>query len=369
MAPKLICSLLWLVVTLGALQETLSLLSDPSSISTNRCPSSMGKTTALRTVNGNIHPNRRNILQTVTALTSGLAFPTMPTSATAVPGASIKPVATLSDGTTFPLVSFGLQIYNDDKAYKLTLLALECGYRNFFASVLAGNQKGFARAVKDSGIDRKDLFICGSVVSNRAVGYKAAYDDTFAGWKRNMAAFSVGEIDYLDQIMLDYPGPDPASIQGQWMAFQAMQSQGLTKTLSVSNFSPAQLDVLLAPGKNPNPKYELMSKPTVNQLPYSVAYHPGTLVEDNNKRGVLVQAWAPLGGSLGGRFNSSMKGKCAEIGHKYNKNFAQVALRWILQTGASFTTQSQNKDHFQQNLNIFDFELSDDDMRELSSLA
>jgi len=165
------------------------------------------------------------------------------------------------------------------------------------------------------------------------------------------------------------PGPDPASIQGQWMAFQAMQSQGLTKTLSVSNFSPAPLDVLLAPGKNPNPKYELMSKPTVNQLPYSVAYHPGTLVEDNNKRGVLVQAWAPLGGSLGGRFNSSMKGKCAEIGHKYNKNFAQVALRWILQTGASFTTQSQNKDHFQQNLNIFDFELSDDDMRELSSLA
>ena len=59
----------------------------------------------------------------------------------------------------FPLASFGLQVYNDETAYKLTLTALECGYRNFFASVLAGNQKGFAKAVKDSNIPRKDLYI------------------------------------------------------------------------------------------------------------------------------------------------------------------------------------------------------------------
>jgi 2,5-diketo-D-gluconate reductase A len=273
----------------------------------------------------------------------------------------IRPMATLSDGITkFPLASFGLQIYSDDTAYKLTRTALEVGYRNFFASVLAGNQKGFARAVKESGIPREELFICGSVVSNRASGYDDAKKATTSGWKRNMECFALGDITYLDQIMLDYPGPDCPSIQGQWASFEEMHQMGLTKTLSVSNFSPAQLDCVL----------QMASiKPVVNQLPYSVAYHPGDAVTENQKRGLLVQAWAPLGGSLGGRFSSTMKGVCSQIGQKYNKSYAQVALRWIVQTGASFTTQTTKKEHFQENLNIFDFELTTEEMSTLSKLA
>lgn len=272
----------------------------------------------------------------------------------------IQPIATLSDGTPFPLASFGLQIYDDAMAYKLTLTALEVGYRNFFASVLAGNQKGFARAVKDSGIPRSDLFICGSVVSNRASGFDNAKADTTKGWKRNMECFAQGNIDYLDQIMLDYPGPDCSSIQGQWASFEEMHDQKLSRTLSVSNFSPAQLDCVLAKAK---------VKPVVNQLPYSVAYHPGASVAENTKRGILVQAWAPLGASLGGRFSGTMKGACGTIGKKYGKSFAQVALRWIVQTGASFTTQSKNKEHFVEDLDIFDFELTADEMATLSALA
>ena len=98
----------------------------------------------------------------------------------------------------FPLASFGLQIYNDDVAYKLTLIALEVGYRNFFASVLAGNQKGFARAIKDSGIPRDELYICGTVLSNRVNGEDAAYKKTAQGCLENMQAFSAGNIDKLE---------------------------------------------------------------------------------------------------------------------------------------------------------------------------
>lgn len=273
---------------------------------------------------------------------------------------TINKVTTLSDGSRFPLVSFGLQIYDDNTAERLTLTALECGYRNFFASVLAGNQKGFAKAIKKSGIPREELYICGSVVSNRASGFDDARRETTKGWKRNMESFSIGGIDYLDQIMLDYPGPDCNSIQGQWESFEEMHTLGFTKSLSVSNFSPAQLDCVLKVAT---------VKPVVNQLPYSVAYHPGNSVLENNKRGIRVQAWAPLGGSLGGRFNSSMKGECAKIGRKYNKSFAQIALRWIIQTSASFTTQSKNADHFKENLDIFDFELTPEEMQTLSSFA
>jgi diketogulonate reductase-like aldo/keto reductase len=273
---------------------------------------------------------------------------------------TINKIVTLSDGSSFPLVSFGLQIYDDNTAERLTLTALECGYRNFFASVLAGNQKGFAKAIKKSGISREELYICGSVVSNRASGFDDAMKETTKGWKRNMESFSIGGIDYLDQIMLDYPGPDCSSIQGQWKSFEEMHTLGFTKTLSVSNFSPAQLDCVLKVAT---------VKPVVNQLPYSVAYHPGNSILENDKRGILVQAWAPLGGSLGGRFNSSMKGKCAQIGQKHSKSFAQVALRWIIQNGACFTTQSKNTDHFKENLEIFDFELTTDEMQILNSLA
>ena len=145
-----------------------------------------------------------------------------------------------------------------------------------------------------------------------------------------------------------------------------MQSQGLTKTLSVSNFSPSQLDCLLVDMKS---KGQLRVQPVVNQLPFSVAYHPGNSIAENSKRGILVQAWAPLGGSLGGRFDSKIKTACAKIGKSYNKSFAQVALRWIVQSGASFTTQSKNVDHFKEDLNIFDFELTENEMKTLDSLA
>jgi diketogulonate reductase-like aldo/keto reductase len=266
--------------------------------------------------------------------------------------------------TKFPLVAFGLQIYDDATAYRLTRQALEVGYRNFFASVLAGNQRGFAQAVRDSGVDRKDLFICGSVVSNRADGFEKAKKSTTVGWQRNLEAFSVGNIDYLDQILLDYPGPNDESILGQWAAFADMMDQGYTKTLAVSNFSPSQLGVICSPSDSAKSHYN----PVVNQLPFNVAYHPGNVMEENANFGVLVQAWAPLGGSTGG-FNPKIKAICKQVGQKYQKSGPQVALRWIIQKAGAVCTQTTNKEHFVEDLNIFDFQLSSDDLATLDAMA
>mmetsp|Transcript_7961 Transcript_7961/g.16285 ORF Transcript_7961/g.16285 Transcript_7961/m.16285 type:complete len:334 (+) Transcript_7961:92-1093(+) len=256
----------------------------------------------------------------------------------------------------FPLASFGLQIYNDDTAYKLTLTALEVGYRNFFASVLAGNQKGFARAIKDSGIPRDELYICGSVLSNRVNGEEAAYKKTAQGCLENMQAFSAGKIDKLDMIMLDYPGPNDESVRGQWKAFEEMKTNKLVDDLAVSNFSPAQLDAILV---NPS-----ATKPTVNQLPFSVAFHPRDILEYNAKRGVHVQSWSPLSRVLG-RYGTDL----ASIGKNYGKSAAQVGLRWIVQSGASFCTQSKSKSHFEEDLKVFDFELTSEEMKRIAQLA
>jgi diketogulonate reductase-like aldo/keto reductase len=292
-----------------------------------------------------------------------LASPWLPATAATAPAFSAQPGFKLNTGVNFPSASFGLQIYDDDTAYKLTRLALDVGYRNFFASVLARNQRGFARAVKDSGVPREDLFICGSVLSNRVQGYDAAFKLSKRGCEQNMEAFAAGGLDYIDMIMLDYPGPDAESIRGQWAALEEMQTAKLTRSVAVSNFSAAQLDAVLGMGKG-------VTVPAVNQLPYGVGfagYYGGKAAEviaENRKRGVLVQAWSPLGRALSG----DAKKACEEIGKKYGKTAAQVALRFIVDTGATFTTQTKSKSHFQEDLDIFDFQLSADEVALLAKL-
>jgi len=258
----------------------------------------------------------------------------------------------------FPLASFGLQIYDDSTAYKLTLVALAAGYRNFFASVLAGNQRGFAKAIKASGIPRDEIYICGTVLSNRAKGEVAAFKKTKRGCDENLEAMAVGDIGKLDMIMLDYPGPDVESIRGQWRAFEEMRAEGTVDSLAVSNFSPGQLDAILT---MPD-----VTKPTVNQLPFSLAYHPPGMIEYNQERGILVQSWSPLSRVV---TNPSFRPLLASIGSSYGKSAAQVGLRWIVQNGAAFTTQSKTQEHFIEDIDVFDFELTQEEMDRLSRLT
>ncbi|CAE7022261.1 unnamed protein product [Symbiodinium natans] len=264
----------------------------------------------------------------------------------------------LKGGLPFPKASFGLQVYSDETAERLTQMAIDVGYRNFFASVLAGNQKGFARGVKKSGIPREELFICGSVVSQLAQDFEDAYLATKKGCAQNLEAFAEGGITELDMIMLDYPAKDCETIRGQWKAFEEMLAAGQTKSLAVSNFSPEQLDCIFADSD--------ATPPVLNQLPYSLKSYDDKAVRENGKRGILVQAWGPLGsGSLG----ISASKLAEDIGQKYGKTAAQVALRWIVQTGATFTTQSKNKDHLKEDLQIFDFALTDEEVLQLSDLS
>jgi diketogulonate reductase-like aldo/keto reductase len=323
-----------------------------------------------------LYVDRRDVLTQAWSTTGAALLPSsfwlareeQQPAATAPTSNTIQPTVLLDGNIAFPLVSFGLQIYDDDTAYRLTSTALQVGYRNFFASVLAGNQRGFAKAVRDSRIERSELFICGSVVSNRATGYEAARAATTRGGLQNMDAFAVGNIDYLDQIMLDYPGPDSASIRGQWQAFAEMADQKLTRTLAVSNFDAKQLDAILLDDDHGNTT-TTRRKPLVNQLPYGVAYHPPNVLEYNAQRHVLVQAWAPLGGSLGGRFTPALKAQCAAIGAPYGKSAYQVALRWIIQNGGAVCTQSKKREHFVKDLNLFDFALTAAEMDQLAKLA
>lgn len=260
---------------------------------------------------------------------------------------------TLNDGLQFASASFGLQVYDDGTAKTLTGLAIQAGFRNFFASVLAGNQAGFGQAINASTIERDEFFICGSV--NTGSGGCSGFDDcktqTAAGCDSNIQTLA---LDYVDMIMLDYPANDCPSILGQWAAFEAMLAANKTRSIAVSNFSPEQLDCIVS--------NKSLAVPAVNQMPYSIGSGSDTTVADNAKRGVVVQAYSPLGGG-------SLPGDpdCVAIGKAHGKSGAQVALRWIVQRNATFTTQAQSLDYFQEDVAIYDFELTAAEMAKLNS--
>lgn len=262
----------------------------------------------------------------------------------------------MSNGLIFPRVSFGLQEWNEDLAEKVTLEAIGAGYRNFFASARAKNQRGFARGIAASGLPREELFICGSVYSGRARGFQQAYLATLQGCEENLQSLAAGGLAYVDLIMLDAPAKGAEAMRGQWRAFEDMLASGGARSLAVSNFSPQQLDSILSLPSAP--------RPVVNQLRYSVGQYDSDVVEENRRRGVAVQAYSPLNG---GRLPRPARAACAELGRKYGKSFAQVALRWILQRGACFTTQSFSKEHLVENRGVFDFALTDAEMEQLSA--
>jgi diketogulonate reductase-like aldo/keto reductase len=270
-------------------------------------------------------------------LNNGLAFPT---------NTSIR----LNNGLAFPAVSFGLQVYDNPTASKLTTVALKAGIRNFFASVLAQNQKGFGQAIAATDVPRQDIFICGSANTASCSGFDDCYAQTKAACVQNLQSMKLA---YLDMIMLDYPGSDCPSIQGQWKAFEEMYHNHTTKSIAVSNFSPQQLKCL--PSNS--------TTPALNQLPYSIGHGSDTSVADNKALGdIVVQAYSPLGsGSI------LLDPDCVRIGKEHNKSSAQVALRWIIQRNATFTTSASSSEHFQQDLDIFDFELTAEDMKTLNA--
>lgn len=178
--------------------------------------------------------------------------------------------------------------------------------------------------------------------------------------------------------MLDYPGPDADSIRGQWEALERMKKSGLVRDLAVSNFSTAQLDIVLGTGGSPV---------AVNQLPFSLANRLTGVVRANAERGVLVQSWSPLSRyckrcqppsfpflkrgffAMDIRLTKPELKLCGEVGERHGKTAHQVALRWIVQKGAGFAVQSKSRAHFQEDLDVFTWGLTDDEMAYLDKYA
>lgn len=252
----------------------------------------------------------------------------------------------LNNGIKMPMVGFGVfQIHDAKTTQTVVEEAIKTGYRLIDTAQVYGNEEAVGKAIKASGVPREELFITTKLwISD--FSYEAA-KDAFNESLRKL------DLDYVDLYLLHQPFGD---IFGAWRALEELYKEGKIKAIGVSNFKPDQLANLAAFNE---------VTPAVNQI----ELHVFNQKEDEQaymlSKGVQTESW---GAFAEGQFDVFNNPVLKEIAEKYSKTTAQVMLRWQLQRGIVSLSKSANPERVRQNFDIFDFELSREDMDKIATL-
>jgi len=262
----------------------------------------------------------------------------------------------LKNGVEIPCIGYGTAPLTDAIGKEMPVgikYALKCGYRLIDTAWAYKNEEYLGKAIRESEIDRKELFIT-SKCSNRFRGYERA----LACFKESL---SLLKLEYLDLYLIHWPAKDGPEKEWQklnsetWRAFETLYKDGYIRAIGVSNFWPHHLKPLMENAE---------IQPMVLQLEYHPGYTQPGPVAFAKENGMIVEAWSPFGsGQL--LNNDTLK----RIGEKYGKTPAQVILNWCIRNEIIPIPKSNNEKRVAENLNVFDFELSDEDMNTLNSMS
>lgn len=252
----------------------------------------------------------------------------------------------LNNGLEMPILGFGVyQIPDAKECEQSVLTAIEAGYRLFDTAAAYGNEEAVGAAIKKSGIAREEFFITTKLwVSDM-------------GYEKAKKAFEISleklQLDYLDLYLIHQPYGD---VYGSWRAMEELYEQGKTKAIGVSNFQPDRLIDLIIHNK---------IAPAINQIethPFTQQIETQIFLKENN---VQIQSWGPFAEGKNDIFNNKL---LLSLGAKYNKSTAQIILRWLIQRGIVAIPKSIKKERIVENFNIFDFDLSAQDMDSIAVL-
>ena len=257
------------------------------------------------------------------------------------------PTILLNNGKPIPQIGFGTSPLNDTEVAPLVVAAIETGYRHIDTAYRYHNEKGVGQGIRDSGIERESLF-----VTTKLDGQFQGDDRAISGLNESLQRLG---LDYVDLLLIHWPLPQRDEYISTWKTFEKLVAAGKAKSIGLSNFKPAHIDRLLA---------EASIRPTINQIQLNPRVTRPEQRAYNTKQGIVTEAWSPLGAGNDLLENPTL----AAIGAKYGKTPGQVVLRWHIELGIVTIPRSANPDRIAQNIDIFDFELTTDEINALSAL-
>lgn len=251
----------------------------------------------------------------------------------------------IAEGVEMP--GFGLGLYKaqaGDEVYNAVRFALDSGYRHIDTATFYHNERDVGRAVKDSGIPREEIFVATKL-------WPADFADAQKVFEKSLRAL---DTDYIDLYMLHWPGTDEELRYRTWDTLLALRKEGLIRAAGVSNFIVSQLDDM---------RKETGTLPANNQVELHPWNQQRELREYCGKMGISVTAWGPI-------FHGHLTEEplMEEIGKKYEKSAAQATLRWHVQNGIVIIPKSVKEKRILENADIFDFELSEEDIIKINDL-
>ncbi|ATN04224.1 aldo/keto reductase [Chryseobacterium indologenes] len=257
-----------------------------------------------------------------------------------------QPVVTLHNGIDIPALGFGVwQMENLKECEEAVVKAIQTGYRMIDTAAIYQNETAVGAAVKNSGVNRDDLFIT-SKVWVQDHGYEKAKK----AFQRTLDRL---QMDYLDMYLIHWPYGD---FLGTWKALEELYQEGKIKAIGVCNFTVEKLEEL---------KANSTILPVINQIELHPVFQQKELQKYNKENNIITQPWSPLGNGNADLLNHP---DLKAIAEKYGKTVAQVILRWHLQEGFVVIPKSVTPSRIEENFNVFDFELTEDEMNTVRSL-
>lgn len=256
------------------------------------------------------------------------------------------PSVALSDGHSIPHIGLGTAL--DDQAIVPVIVdAVEAGYRHIDTAYRYGNQRGVGQGIRDSGIAREDLFL-----TTKLDGEFQGDDRAVAGLDECLRQLGT---DYVDLLLIHWPLTQRDEYLSTWRTFEKLVETGKVRSIGVSNFTPTHLDRLLA---------EVTSPPVVNQIQLNPRITRSDQVAYHRAHGITTAAWSPLGSGSGLRDDPIL----ATIAAKYGKTPSQIILRWDVELGIVAVPRSTNPTRMAQNLDVFDFALTAEEVAAITAL-
>jgi len=252
----------------------------------------------------------------------------------------------LNNGVEIPILGFGVfQITDSTECLRSVIEAIQTGYSHIDTAASYQNEEAVGRGIKQSGVARENLFITTKLWIQRN-----GYDGTLKAFENSLKRL---QLDYVDLYLIHQPFGD---VYGEWRAMEELYQQGKVRAIGVSNFSPDRIMDLMIHN-------EIL--PAVNQIevnPFHQQIDTHKFLQDNS---VQVEAWAPFAEGKNNIFHNEI---LRTIAARHDKSVAQIILRWIVQRGIIALAKSTYKERMIENINVFDFVLSEEDVASIATL-